>query len=39
VKEIFNIQREIEKDERPTIVMMMMMMMQARKSMKRHQVL
>jgi len=38
VKEIFNIQREIEKDERPAIVMMMMMM-QARKSMKRHQVL
>jgi len=37
VKEIFNIQREIEKDERPTIVMMMMM--QARESMKRHQVL
>jgi len=36
VKEIFNIQREIEKDERPTIVMMMM---QARESMKRHQVL
>jgi len=38
VKEIFNIQREIEKDERPTIAMMMIMM-QARKSMKRHQVL